>query len=83
VNGTKAVRSGGYAGQVTAAAPQRDADLRGDVERAVARHLRPSMTCEPHPDESAIVDSVMEVVTARLGRCRGCRARMEGGETDV
>lgn len=40
----------------------RPADLRALVERAVACHLRPSMQCEPHPDEIAIVDAVMDVV---------------------
>lgn len=40
--------------------------LRAQVERAVSVHLRPSPETPPSPDEIAIVDSVMAVVTGHV-----------------
>jgi DNA-binding transcriptional regulator YiaG len=37
-------------------------NLRTRIERAVGMHLRPGPETPPHPDEIAIVDSVMEVI---------------------
>lgn len=38
------------------------ADFRSHVERAVGMHLRPSPQSSQHPDEIAIVDSVMKAL---------------------
>jgi hypothetical protein len=45
--------------------PDPTADLRARIERAVGMHLRPGPECEPHPDEIAIVDSVMAALDER------------------
>lgn len=41
-------------------------NLRARIERAVGMHLRPSLDCSPHPDETAIVDSVMAALEREL-----------------
>ena len=43
-------------------------DLRARIERAVGQHLRPSLECEPHPDETAIVDSVMAAIREKQSK---------------
>jgi hypothetical protein len=42
------------------------AEIRTRIERAVGRHLRPSLECEPLPGEIAIVDDVVAAVLPLL-----------------